>query len=150
MTRQKYGDDFHLGQVFTTPAITVTETHVVNWAGLTGDFYPLHMDAEYAAQTQFGERLAHGPMIFGLAVGMVALSGIGADSVIAWLGCDDMRMTGPVRIGDTIRTTVEVKEQRPTKDPKRGIQTWRYTVTNQRNEPILSFDYKMMFHMRGA
>lgn len=150
MTRQKYGDDFHLGQAFTTPAITVTETHVVNWAGLTGDFYPLHMDAEYAAQTQFGERLAHGPMIFGLAVGMVALSGIGADSVIAWLGCDDMRMTGPVRIGDTIRTTVEVKEQRPTKDPKRGIQTWRYTVTNQRNEPILSFDYKMMFHMRGA
>ena len=150
MTRQKFGDDFHLGQVFTTPAITVTETHVVNWAGLTGDFYPLHMDAEYAAQTQFGERLAHGPMIFGLAVGMVALSGIGADSVIAWLGCDDMRMTGPVRIGDTIRTTVEVKEQRPTKDPKRGIQTWRYTVTNQRNEPILSFDYKMMFHMRGA
>ena len=83
----------------------MTETHVVNWAGLTGDFYPLHMDHEYAAKTQFGERIAHGPMIFALAVGLVAQAGFGEDSVIAWLGVDKMRMHAPVRIGDTVRVT---------------------------------------------
>ncbi len=145
----KYGDDFTLGDVYHTQGLTVTETHVVSWAGLTGDFYPLHMDAEYAAASQFGERLAHGPMIFGLAVGLVALAGFGADSVIAWLGVDDMRMFLPVRIGDTIRVEVTVKEQTATSNPKKGIQTWLYTVLNQRDETVMSFDYKMMFHMRG-
>jgi len=76
MTQKKYGDDFKLGDVYVTPGITVTEFHVVGWAGLTGDSYPLHMDHEYAAKTQFGERIAHGPLIFGLAVGLVALSGM--------------------------------------------------------------------------
>ncbi len=149
MAQTKYGDDFGLGDVFDTGAVTVTETHVVNWAGLTGDFYPLHMDAEYAAATQFGQRLAHGPMIFALAVGLVALSGIGADSVIAWLGVDNMRMKRPVLIGDTIRVQVKVKDQSTTKDPARGIQVWLYTVLNQRGETVMSFDYTMMFHMRA-
>lgn len=149
-TQSKYGDDFTVGQTFRTAAITVTETHVVTWAGLTGDYYPLHMDKEFAARSSFGERLAHGPLIFALAVGMVAQSGIGGDAAIAWLGCDNMRMTGPVRFGDTLRTLVEVREQRPTRDPSRGIQVWRYTVENQRGEAVLAFDYTMMFHMRGA
>ena len=82
MTQKKYGDDFKVGDVFETAAITLTEAHIVTWAGLTGDFYPLHMDREYAAKTQFGERLVHGPLIFGLAVGLVSLAGIGGDA--AW------------------------------------------------------------------
>ena len=77
MTQKKYGDDFKVGELFETAAITLTEAHIVTWAGLTGDFYPLHMDREYAAKTQFGERLVHGPLIFGLAVGLVSLAGIG-------------------------------------------------------------------------
>jgi len=149
MTPEKYGDDFKVGDVFDTAAITMTETHVVNWAGLTGDFYPLHMDAEYAAKTQFGQRLVHGPMVFAMAVGLAAQDGFAGDSVIAWLGVDNLRMTAPVFIGDTIRLRIEVTDQRPTKDPARGVQTWLYTVTNQRNETIMTFDYKMMFHMRG-
>ncbi len=149
MAQKKYGDDFQVGDLYTTPAITVTETHIVNWAGLTGDFYPLHMDHEYASATQFKGRIAHGPMIFGLAVGLVALAGFGADSVIAWLGVDNLRMHAPVRIGDTIRVTVEVKERSATSNPKKGIQVWLYTVRNQRDEAVMTFDYRMMFHMRG-
>lgn len=148
-TQRKYGDDFHVGDVYHTQAITVTEAHVVSWAGLTGDFYPLHMDREYAAKTQFGERLAHGPLIFGLAVGLVALAGFGGDAAIAWLGVDNMRMLAPVRIGDTVRVDVRVKETRATRDPKKGIQTWEYSVLNQRDERVLVFDYQLMFHMRG-
>jgi acyl dehydratase len=148
VTQEKYGDDFSVGDLFTTAAITMTETHVVNWAGLTGDFYPLHMDKEYAEKSQFGERLVHGPMIFGMAVGLVALAGFGEDAPIAWLGVDNMKMLAPVKIGDTIKVIVEVMKQRATKNPERGIQTWQYKVVNQRDETVMVLDYTMMFHMR--
>ena len=149
MTQKKYGDDFKVGDVFETAAITLTEAHIVAWAGLTGDFYPLHMDREYAAKTQFGERLVHGPLIFGLAVGLVSLAGIGGDAAIAWLGVDNLRMLKPVKLGDTVRVMVDVREQQPTSNPRKGVQVWRYTVRNQRDEDVMAFDYKMMFHMRG-
>jgi len=149
VAQQKYGDDFDVGDVYDTPSITVTESHIVSWAGLTMDFYPLHMDAEYAAKTSFGERLAHGPMIFALAVGLVAQAGFGGDAPIAWLGVDQMKMLQPVRIGDTIKVKVEVKEKTTTSDPRRGVQVWRYSVYNQHTENVMVFDYKMMFHMRG-
>jgi acyl dehydratase len=148
MEHSKYGDDFSVGDVYTTAAITVTETHLVNWAGLTMDFYPLHMDKEYAAKTEFGERLAHGPLIFGMAVGLVSMAGFGGDAAVAWLGVDNMKMTAPVMIGDTVRVIVEVTGKQKTSKPDKGVQTWRYTVKNQRDEAVMVFDYKMMFHMR--
>jgi len=148
MTPSKYGDDFAKGDIFDTASITMTESHVVSWAGMTGDFYPLHMDAEYAAKSQFGQRLVHGPMIFAMAVGLAAQAGFAKDSVIAWLGVDNLRMVAPVFIGDTIKLRVEVKKIKSTSNPKRGIQEWLYSVTNQRDELIMTFDYKMMFHMK--
>ncbi len=148
MEHNKYGDDFNIGDLYTTGAITVTEAHVVNWAGLTMDFYPLHMDAEYAAKTPFGERLVHGPLIFALAVGLVSTAGFGGDAAVAWLGADNMQMLAPVKIGDTIKVVVEVMDRKPTSKPEKGIQVWRYTVKNQRAESVMVFDYKMMFHMR--
>jgi len=148
MSQKKYGDEFKIGDVYTTAAITMTETHVVNWAGLTMDFYPLHMDKEYAAKTPFGERLVHGPLIFGIAVGLVSMAGIGGVAAIAWLGTDNMKMLRPVKIGDTVRVEVEVMEKRETRKPEQGIQVWRYTVKNQRDEDVMVFDYTMMFHMR--
>ena len=148
MEHSKYGDDFNIGDVYKTAAITVTEAHLVNWAGLTMDFYPLHMDKEYAAKTEFGERLAHGPLIFGMAVGLVSMAGFGGDAAVAWLGVDNMKMTAPVKIGDTVRVIVEVTDKQETSKPDKGIQTWRYTVKNQRDEAVMVFDYKMMFHMR--
>lgn len=149
MEHSKYGDDFNVGDVYTTASITVTETHVVNWACLTMDFYPLHMNKEYAATTQFGERIAHGPLIFGLAVGLVGSAGFAGDAAVAWLGVDNMRMTAPVKIGDTITVVVEVIDKKATSKPDKGIQVWRYSVKNQRGETVLVFDYKMMLHMRG-
>lgn len=144
----KYGNDFKIGEIYHTAAITMTETHIVNWAGLTMDFYPLHMDREYAAKSQFGERLVHGPLIFAMAVGLVGSAGFAGDSAIAWLGVDNMKMVAPVKIGDTIRVEVAIKEQRETRNPGQGIQTWTYTVKNQRDEVVMDLDYKMMFHMR--
>ena len=149
MSERTFGDDFKVGDRYGTRGITVTEAHIVGWAGLTGDFYPLHMDREYAARTQFGERLAHGPMIFALAVGLVAQAGFAGEAAIAWLGVDGMRMLAPVKIGDTVRVEVLVKDARVTRDPRRGVQVWEYTVLNQRDERVLVFDYQLMFHLRG-
>ncbi len=148
MEHSKYGDDFNVGDIYHTAAITMTETHIVNWAGLTMDFYPLHMDKEYAAKTPFGERLVHGPLIFAMAVGLVGAAGFAGDSAIAWLGVDNMKMLSPVKIGDTVRVEVEVMEKQTTSKPERGIQVWKYTVKNQRDEAVMVLDYKMMFHMK--
>ena len=149
MEQTKYGEDFSIGDIYTTPRVTVTETHVVSWAGLTMDFYPLHMDKEYAAGTEFGERLAHGPLIFALAVGLAARAGFDGNAPIAWLGADNMRMLAPVKIGDTITVEVQVKAKKPVSNPKRGVQVWTYTVYNQHRQAVMRFDYTMMFHMRG-
>lgn len=149
MKHSKYGDDFSVGDIFTTAAITMTESHLVTWAGLTMDFYPLHMDKEYAAKTQFGERLVHGPLIFAMSVGLVGSAGFAEDAVIAWLGVDNMCMLAPVKIGDTISVSVEVLEKSTTSNPKKGIQIWRYSVSNQHGKTVMQHDYKMMFHMRG-
>ncbi len=146
----KYGDDFHIGDTFLTPAVTVTESHVVAFTGLTGDFYPLHVDAVYSAASQFGERLVQGPFVFGLAVGLVTLSGILADSAVAWLGADSVRMLSPVKIGDTVHVSAEVKTLKRTKTPTKGIQTWVYSVVNQHGTTVLTFDHQLMVHLRAT
>ncbi len=144
----KTWEDFPVGMTFGTPSITVTEAHLVGWAGLTMDFYPLHMDREYAAKTPFGERIAHGPLTFALAVGLVGLSRVAEDAVIAWLGVDAMEIPAPVHIGDTIHVEVEVAEQRETRDAGRGLTSMRYRVVNQADRTVMTF--LMRFLMRRS
>ena len=146
----KTWEDFAVGLQFRTPAITVTEAHLVTWAGLTMDFYPLHVDREYAAQTQFGERIAHGPLTFALAVGLVGLSRVAEESVVAWLGVDAMEIPAPVRIGDTIHVEAEVTEQRALKDPRRGLTVMRYNVVNQEGRMVMTFLMRFLMHTAHA
>jgi acyl dehydratase len=146
---EKYWEDFTVGDRVTSMAITVTETHVVNWAGLTMDFYPLHMDREYAARTPFRGRIVHGPLTFALAVGLMGMTGYAKDSVSAWLGVDGMKIPAPVRIGDTIRLEAEITEMRETKNPQQGLTVMLYEVVNQRDETVMSFDMKFLMHRRS-
>ena len=146
----KYSDDFEVGGRSVTPAITITDAHLVNWAGLTMDFYPLHMDEEFAKKTAFGTRIAHGPLILAMAIGLVSMSGIYADSVIAWLGLENLRILAPTRIGDTIRVEVEVKEKRETSRPERGICVLTYRVKNQRDEDVMIFDCLQLMHRKAG
>jgi acyl dehydratase len=147
---QKYWDEFTAGEKITTAGITVTEAHVVKWAGLTLDFYPIHIDKEYAAKTVFGERLVHGPLTFALAVGLMAQTNYAKDSVIAWLGVDDMKIPLPVKINDTVKLKVEIVELRETKKPDQGYCRMRYDVVNQRDEIVMTFDMKFLMHKRVA
>jgi len=145
---EKFWEDFSVGDKVTSMAITVTEAHLVTWAGLTMDYYPLHMDKEYAAGTPFKERIAHGPLTFALAVGLMGTTGYAKDSVIAWLGVNDMRIPAPVKIGDTIRLNAEITELRETKNPDQGLTVMRYEVVNQRDETVMTFDMKFLMHRR--
>lgn len=146
--RQKTWEDFNVGDRFTTGSVTVTETHMVNFACLTGDFYPLHMDEEYAKTTAFGGRIVHGPLTFCLAVGLVGQTQVFQDSLVAFIGVDNMRLRRPVKPGDTIHVDVEVVSKAETSKPDRGVTVMRYRVVNQRGEEVLVADMNFMMHRR--
>lgn len=147
--RNKYWDDFKAGDKLITNGLTVTETHMVNFACLTGDFLPLHMDEEYAKKTIFGGRIVHGPLTYCLAVGLVGLTNWYGDSIIGLLGVDKMRLPRPVKPGDTIHVNVEVISKKETSKPDRAVITLHYQVMNQKEEEVLSMDYSIMMHRRN-
>src|SRR4030066_782488 len=140
----KYWEDFNIGEEVITPSITITEAHLVNWAGLTMDFYPLHMDEEYAKKTVFKGRIAHGPLTFALAIGLVYRTGIYGYSILAWLGVENMKIPAPVRIGDTIRVHAKVTEKLETKNPSKGVIKFLWDIKNQRDETVMPLDYVFM------
>ena len=142
----KYWEDFNIDEEVITPSITITEAHLVNWAGLTMDFYPLHMDEEYAKKTVFKGRIAHGPLTFALAIGLVYRTGIYGDSILAWLGVENMKIPAPVRIGDTIRVHAKVTEKLETKNPSKGVIKFLWDIKNQRDETVMTLDYVLMLH----
>ena len=142
---EKFWQDFTVGDRQQTLSLTITDAHIVNWAGLTTDFYPLHMDEEYARNTIFKGRVAHGPMIFAMAIGLVGSSGFLGSRVIAWLGVEDMRITTPVKIGDTISVAATVVEARETSNRERGIIVFEYEVRNQRDERVMKYRNLILF-----
>lgn len=123
------------GARFTSPGRTVTETDIVIFSGLSGDYTPIHTDAEFARTTPMGERIAHGPLVMSIAIGLGTMSGLFGDRVIGLVNINwDFSL--PVRIGDTIRAELEVEDIRPSSKPGRAIGTYRFDVLNQRGEPI--------------
>jgi 3-hydroxybutyryl-CoA dehydratase len=119
----KIGDDASLSR-------TVTEAHIVNYAGVTGDFNPVHLDAEYAAKSMFGERIAHGMLMAGLISAVLGTQLPGPNSIYL---SQDLKFKAPVKIGDTVTVVVTVTEKREDK-PIMKLQT---TVTNQRGEVVV-------------
>lgn len=139
-------EDYELGSVRTTMGRTVTETDIVIHAGQTGDFYPHHMDAEWCRTQEFGQRIAHGTLIFSIAVGMTA----GEVNPEAFsYGYDRLRFVKPVFIGDTIHVKVSVHEKKESKRPEYGLVTERCEVINQHDVVVLVADHLLMAHRRG-
>ena len=141
MFQAMYFEEYELGAERTTLGRTITETDIVIHAGQTGDFYPHHMDAEWCKTQKFGQRVAHGTLIFSIAVGMTA----GAVNPVAFsYGYDKLRFIKPVFIGDTITCTVTISEKREHKRPGFGIVVEHLDVTNQRGEVVLVADHLLM------
>jgi acyl dehydratase len=139
MEQTTYFDDYKVGSSRTTFGRTITETDFVVHAGHTGDFFPHHMDAEFMKATEFGQRIAHGTMVFSIGVGLTASV---VNPVAFSYGYDRLRFIKPVFIGDTIKTktTISAKEDDP-KRPRHGRVIERVEVINQRGEVVLATDH---------
>jgi acyl dehydratase len=132
----QYYEDFEPGQVFTSPARTVTETDVVLFAGISGDYNPLHTDAESAKTGPFGQRVVHGPLGFSLLMGLLQrLAGSNLDgTAVAMLGIDGWRFRAPLFIDDTVHAVVTIEEMRQTSKADRGILFRRCQLVKQTGE----------------
>lgn len=142
-----YYEDYEIGQGRDTVGRTITETDFVVHAGHSGDFFPHHLDAEFCKTLPFGQRIAHGTMVFTIGVGLTATV---INPVAFSYGYDRLRFVKPVFIGDTIRSRVdiigkEVMEKRPT----HGRVTERLTVRNQTGDTVLVADHIYMVERRA-
>ena len=144
---ERFFESYEIGETRKTMGRTITEADVVTHAGQTGDFFPHHVDAEFAKQTEFGGRIAHGTLIFSVGIGMTA-SDINPRSFS--YGYDRLRFVKPVFIGDTITVMATYTDRRdhPTK-PTHGFLTEHIEVFNQRNELVLVCDHLHMVERRS-
>jgi acyl dehydratase len=135
-------EEYKVGSIRETLGRTITEADIVIHAGQTGDFYPHHMDAEWCKTQPFGQRMAHGTLIFSMAVGMTATE---ANPEAFSYGYDRLRFIKPVFIHDTLRVRVTIKEKRESpKSPHHGIVVELCEVFNQRNETVLACEHLLM------
>ena len=134
--RGMYWEEWEIGAEFETPARTVTEADIVQFAGLSGDYNPLHIDEEYCKTTIFGGRIAHGPLVYAIAAGLLFQLHLYDDTLIAFLGFEDLRFTKPVKPGDTIHARVKVLEKTETSRADRGVMKRQLQVFNQRGEVV--------------
>ena len=131
-----YWEEWEVGAEFESSGRTVTETDIVMFAGLSGDYNSLHIDEEFCKKTQFGTRIAHGPLVYAIAAGLLFQLHLYDDTLIAFLGFDSLKFTNPVKAGDTIRARIKVLEKRETSRPDRGVMKRQLQVVNQRGEVV--------------
>jgi acyl dehydratase len=126
----RYYEDFELGERFVTPGRTITEADVALFAGLSGDFNPIHTDEEVARRSSFGRRIAHGPLGIALVSGLISRLGLFEETAIAYLGLE-WSFRAPIFIGDTLHVEFVAGELRETRDPSRGILVRMVELVNQ-------------------
>ncbi len=146
--RGKVFEEFNIGDEYTTGARTVTEADIVNFAGVSGDFHPEHLNEEFAAQGAMGARIAHGLLVLAMATGLLNQTGPTEGTTIALMEMK-VRFTHPVRPGDTITTVARVTGKRETKKPDRGIVTLAATVLNQHEVAVLEAEWPLMLYRKG-
>lgn len=129
-------EEFEMGAKYDGQPRTVTEADVVTFAGLSGDFNPLHTDAETAKSSPFGERIAHGMLTVAMATGMANMTGLMEGTTLALME-QNIKYVAPVMFGDTVRLQMEVIEKRETSKPDRGIVKLAARVFNQRDELVV-------------
>jgi acyl dehydratase len=143
-----YFEDIEVGFRFETPRRTVTEADLVAFAGVSGDFNPLHTDAVFAAGSIYGERIAHGALVLSLATGLRQRVGLFDRTLMGLLEIRSWRFRAPVLIGDTLRVANEITELRPTSKPDRGIMVHRVEVIKQDDTVAAEGELVMLLRRR--
>ncbi|HEX4108555.1 MAG TPA: MaoC/PaaZ C-terminal domain-containing protein [Solirubrobacteraceae bacterium] len=138
MTAALWFEDLRVGMREVSPSRTITEADIVAFAGLSGDYHPLHTDAEYARRRGHRGVIAHGLLVTAVASGLFSRTDLSRglqDATVALVGIET-RLSAPTLAGDSLTVTAEVTELHPTRDGERGIVAITRTITNEREEVV--------------
>jgi len=141
--RGHYFEEIEIGDTFETPSRTITETDVMLFAGLSGDYNQLHTDVEFGKETMFGERVAHGLLVLSIATGLVSRLGFIEGTVQAFTGLE-WKFRGPVKFGDTVRALLEVKQKKEMRRLGGGFVTLGVAILNQRDETVQKGEWRAL------
>jgi acyl dehydratase len=148
MIQSIFYEDYQIEASRLTLGRTITETDIVLHAGQTGDFFPHHMDAEWCKSQDFGQRIAHGTLIFSVGIGMTA--GVMNPQAFSY-GYDRLRFVKPVFIGDTIRVRVTIADKQAyPKKPTYGLVTEQVEVINQRDQVVLACSHLLLVKKKNS
>jgi len=144
-----YYEEFTLGQTMTTRGRTVTEADLVNFAALTGDYNPMHTDAEYMKNHMLGQRVAHGMLTLSYAVGQAYQLGFMEGTVLAFREVN-MKFSLPVFIGDTIHVEITIKEKKDAARLGGGMLTFEVRIVNQEGKVVQKGDWVALIASKPA
>jgi acyl dehydratase len=144
-----YFEDMVVGQTYTSPRRTISETDIVQFAGLTGDYNPLHTDDIFAAASGFGQRIAHGPMLVGIAFGLLSRVGVLDGTALALL---EIAWTFPaaVKPQDTIHVQATVANARLSRKKDRGVIQLNIEIVNQHGKTVQAGHAKVLVKTRDV
>jgi acyl dehydratase len=143
-----YYEDIEVGQKMVTRGRTITESDIVQFAALTGDYNPMHTDAEYMKKSQFGQRVAHGMLSLSYAVGQAYQLGFMERTVVAFRGLE-MKFSLPVFIGDTLHSELTIKDMKPMGRLGSGVVTLEVRILNQEQKVVQSGEWTIMIAMKN-
>jgi acyl dehydratase len=141
--RGRYFEQFEIGQQLVTASRTITESDIVSFAGMTGDYNQIHTDAEFAAKDTFGQRVAHGMLVQSIATGLAVQSGIIEGTVLAFRE-QSAKFSLPVFIGDTVHVQLEITEIKALPRLGGGTINMKYAVYNQHGKAVQRGDWVML------
>jgi acyl dehydratase len=136
-SRGLYFEDFNVGQRFFSVGRTITESDIVSFAGLSGDFNQIHTDAEFAESTPYGKRIAHGLLVTSIASGLIAQSGLIEGTVLAFREINNWKFAKPTYIGDTVHVEVDVVGTKSLRRVGGGAVDIAISVKNQNDEVVM-------------
>lgn len=142
-----YLEDFEIGKEYVSAGRTITEADVMTFAGLSGDYNPLHVDEEFAKTNMFGTRIAHGALGFIISTGLTNQMRTHEGTTIAFMECT-LKYVAPLMIGDTIHVVVVPTEKRHSSKPGRGILKQNLKLFNQDDKLIMESDQVLMMVSR--
>ncbi len=145
--KELYYDELELGATVETAARTVTESDIVTFAGLSGDYNPLHTDAVYAAGTPFGARVAHGLLGLSIATGLANRLGFLEGTVEAFIGLE-WKFRAPIFIGDTIHARITIKDKREMSGYEGGLVTLDVALLNQEGKRVQKGRWTLLVRAR--
>jgi acyl dehydratase len=131
-----YFEEFEAGQSIASAGRTVTEADVMAFAGLSGDWNAIHVDAEYAKQGLFGQRVAHGLLGLSMASGLAVQLGFMRETVLAFRDIGEWKFSLPIYLGDTIHMRATVVETRPMARLGGGMVTFKVELLNQEEKVV--------------